>query len=118
MWRFLQELKMADPIIPYPLLITSTNNTAGEIVIENLGKSPSSTNPLYNKLRKDADSNKKAVLDLGNMTSGYSNGNILFIKSDGIRVERGIHTVNTSILNPKVTLTGTASDYAGASISP
>src|SRR3990167_5195599 len=107
---------MADPTIPYPLTISATS-AVGTVVLENTSIPPSATNRRNNKISADLDSNKNITFDLANLVSGYSNGDLIEIRVNGIRSERATHTVKTSKLNPKVTLTGTTSDYSGANIT-
>ena len=107
---------MTDPILPYPISVTTTTAT-GVCVLENLSVAPSLTNRANNKLRENVDSSKKIGFDLANLPLGYSNGEVIQIRINGIRSESAVHTVNTTKGSGKVTLSGTTSDYSGASIT-
>ena len=107
-----------NPRISYVLNLSAGSNTsAATVIVENLSKTIDSNNPTNTQLVANLDSNRKSALDLANLSSGYSNGDIILCTVTGIRSGRVTHTVNTNKGGADLTFTETAADYAGASIS-
>lgn len=104
---------MPDPIVPYEIIITVGANTTGLVVVENLSKTPDTNNPESNKLRSTIDGNNNAQADLANLSSGYSDNDLIEIRVSGTRAGRATHTVNTALGSGSVTLS--QSDNADAS---
>ena len=107
---------MAAARIPYSLRVIGGGNMIGEVVIENLSKSDAE-DPETNKIRVTLDSNAKANVNVQNMRSAVSNGDIIEVRMNGVRSGNKVHTVDTRVGTTKINLTQTGSDYAGVSIS-
>ena len=109
---------MPDPIIPYSLAITAgTNTDAGAtITVENLTK-VDSNDPDKNRESVNLDSSNKADVELGNLRSGFDNGDKLRIKAVGLRIGVAYHTVDTTKGRATIRLSETSADYAGASVN-
>ncbi len=107
---------MAAARVPYTLRIKGGSSMIGEVVVENLSKSDAS-DPETNIIRVTLDSNQLANVNVQNMRSAVSNGDILEIRMNGVRSGNLAHTVNTKQGHARINLSQTGSDYAGASIS-
>lgn len=109
---------MPDPIIPYPLKITSGANTdaGATVVVENITKIDSN-DPEKNRIIVNLDSNNRADVDIADLRSGYDNADKLRISATGVRVGVAYHTVDTTKGRATIVLSETSADYAGASIN-
>lgn len=114
MWRSLEKFKMAITL-PYSIDITGSA-ARGVLIVEDLNKFDEKS-PNNNKIIIDLDSNKRAIVDLANLRSGYDNGDKLEIRLVGTRTGNVVHTVDTTKGNLKTTISQSGADYAGASIN-
>lgn len=109
---------MTDPILPYPLKITSGSNTdaGATVTVENVTKA-NFLDPDKNRENANLDGSNRATIDIANLRSGYDNGDKLRIKAVGIRVGTAYHTVDTTKQKGTIVLSETSADYAGAAVS-
>ena len=107
---------MAAPILPYEITIIA-DTKRGTAIVENTTK-VDTADPQKNRIIVDLDTNRRNTVDLGNMRSGYSDGDKIEIRVFGLDTGFGTHTVNTKKTTKRtITIKQTGTDYAGASIS-
>ena len=106
---------MANSIVPYSLKIIADNGR-GSVLVENISKIDSAS-PEKNKIRANFDSDNEVTVELGNMRSGFSNADVIEIRTSGVRSGNKTFVLDTKKSSKTINISQTGSDYSGNSVS-
>lgn len=110
---------MAQPV-PYQMSIFTSSVNQGEVTIENVS-TKNSLNEGNNIIRVNTGSSRRVSINLQNMKTAINEGDLIEIRSAGVRSENLVHTIKRSRGRAEIKLNNspnkTTVDYAGASVT-